>query len=188
MDRADAILNYLQDRLDPDAKTAFEASMAQDPSLAAEVTVMQAVRQDMASSPTHDQADEVWERLLARMDGPAPAANDNRQPMRQLLKYAAVAVLAVAAWQITAVPRLGDTTGFRAASEETDAFVLQVKFAASATMADVRTLLGAIGGTISDGPSALGLVRLSFVDAPSRNAARQALTSRENLVELVLDQ
>ncbi|MEO1138418.1 MAG: hypothetical protein AAFW87_03080 [Pseudomonadota bacterium] len=189
MDRDDAILDYLQDRLAPEKREAFETSMAQDASLAAEVDLMRSVRDEMASGPTHEKADAVWEQLSTAMDAPPQAANENRHPWVSVLQYAAVAAIAVAAWQFAVVPRLGDVPdGFRAASEQSAGFVLQVKFEDSVTIGEIGTLLGPLGGTISDGPSALGVVRVSFTDAALRDAAREVLTARSDIVELVLDQ
>ncbi len=189
MERDDAILDYLQGRLAPEDQKAFERSMAQDTALAAEVDVMRAVRAEMASGPQHEQADAVWDRLSAAMDGHAQPANDNRRPALALLKYAAVAMIAVGAWHFTVVPRVATTQDeFRAASERSTDFILQVKFAPSATLKEVGDVLGPLGGTISDGPTALGVVRVSFVDGGSRDAARDALSAMDGLVELVLDQ
>ena len=189
MERDDAILDYLQGRLAPEDRQAFEKTMAQDSALAAEVDIMRAVRSEMASGPEHEQADAVWDRLSAAMDGTAQPANVNRRPVQQFLKYAAVAVLAIGAWQVGVAPQLATAPdGFRAASEESADFILQVKFAPDATLKEVGEVLGPLGGTISDGPTALGVVRVSFSDAGSRDAARTALEAMDNLVDLLLDQ
>ncbi|MEM7291442.1 MAG: reverse transcriptase domain-containing protein, partial [Pseudomonadota bacterium] len=117
-----------------------------------------------------------------------PAANDNFAPWLGVLKYAAVAAIAVAAWHFTVVPRIGDPQdGFRAASEASAEFVLQVRFVESATISDIGDLLGPIGGTITAGPSALGIVQVSFVDAASRDAAREVLAARSAIVDLISD-
>jgi len=63
-----------------------------------------------------------------------------------------------------------------------------VKFTADATIAEVSELLSSLGGTISDGPSALGLMRLSFPDLATRDAALAALSGRSDLIELVAEQ
>ena len=189
MERDDAILDYLQGRLAPEERLAFEQTMAQDAALAAEVDVMRAVRTELASGPKHEQADAVWDRLSVAMDGSAQPANENRRPALALLKYAAVAVIAIGTWHTTVVPRVTPTQdGFRAASEESGDVILQVKFASSATLAEVGAVLRPLGGTISDGPTALGVVRVSFADMDARDAARVALGERSDLVELVLDQ
>lgn len=200
MDRDDAILEYLQDRLPPEDRLAFEASMAQDADLAAEVEVMRAVRTEMASGAVHENAQAVWDKLSTAMDTAqnaatdqarhhAPtAANENRPPWVQALRYAAVAVVAIAAWQVAVVPRLGDAGDrFRTASDQVSEVALQVKFTPVATLAEIGALLGPLGGTISDGPGALGVVQVSFVDAEQRDAARAVLEARRDLVELLID-
>ncbi|MEL6119428.1 MAG: hypothetical protein AAFR49_07080, partial [Pseudomonadota bacterium] len=65
MDRDDAILHYLQDRLDAEERKSFELDLAEDPALAAEVDLMRAVREEMGAEPQHEKAEEVWDRLSA---------------------------------------------------------------------------------------------------------------------------
>lgn len=162
--------------------------MTQDASLAAEVDLMRSVRAEMASTPGHKNADTVWDRLSKEMDAAPQAANDSYRPWQQALKYAAVAVIAVAAWQVTIGPRINEgPAGFRTASEEPAVFTLQVKFVESATLGEITDLLAPMGGTISDGPSALGLVRLSFAEAGLRDEALKALADRGSLVEFVAE-
>ncbi len=188
MTRDEDILEYLQNRLSPADRDAFEQMMAQDAALAAEVNVMRAVRADLADGPKHEKADAVWDRISASIDAQAAPANDNRSPWRQVLQYAAVAVLAIAAWQVAVVPRIsGVPEGFRTASETSDAVSIQVKFTETATLADISTLLAPFEGRIIDGPGALGLVRLSFSDENLAEAAQSALESNATLVEFVAD-
>lgn len=186
MDRDDAILDYLQHRMAPDAREAFEAELSRDAPLAAEVAVMRAARETLAEGPRHEKAQMVWDKLSAQMEDEPKAANDNRSPVLQILKYAAVAVIAVAAWQFAVVPRTAiGPDGFRTASEEATSFVLQVRFVDAATLGDIGALLAPLGGTISDGPSALGVLRVSFPDAEAVDKAAQTLTARTDLVEFV---
>lgn len=189
MDRDQAILDYLQNRLDPTARDRFEATMADDTSLAAEVDLMRSVRADLANGPKHENADAVWDKISATINTAPQAANENRPPWMQVLQYAAVALLAVASWQFAVVPRIADTPDvFRTASEASDAVVLQVKFADSATIAQIGAVLAEINGTISDGPSTLGIVRVSFADEGVRQQAFETLTERSALVEFVQPQ
>jgi len=60
MDRDDQILDYLQGRLAPADHEQFEASMAQDASLKAEVDIMRSVRSSLADAPKHGNSAEVW--------------------------------------------------------------------------------------------------------------------------------
>lgn len=189
MDRDDTILDYLQNRLAPEDRETFEKAMAQDATLSAEVDLMRSVRSELATGPEHENAEAVWDRVLAGIDSAPQPANTDRRPWMQVLRYAAVATIAVAAWQLTVVPRIGGAPdGFRTASEAAAAFVLQVKFTPSATISDIGDLLVPLSGTISDGPSTLGLVRVSFPDQPSRQQAIDVLNARIDLVELVVEQ
>lgn len=186
MERDDAILDYLQGKMPKAERNRFEAAMADDASLAGEVDVMRAVRAELANAPKHEKADAVWDRLSAAIDPVPQVANENRAPWTQMLRYAAVAAVAVACWQVAIVPRMGGgPEGYRAASESTDAFILQVKFVDGATVAEITDLLAEVEGTISDGPSALGIMRLSFAAEDLRRQALEVLSSREGLVELV---
>lgn len=190
MDRDDKILAYLQDRLVTRERDQFERDMAADVRLRGEVNLMQSVRGELANAPALSDPDELWERISADIDQSGKAANDNRRPWLQVAQYAAVACVAIAAWQVIAVPRLGPDTGpeaYRAASETSDEFELQVKFLDTATMADVIAVLTDLDGTISDGPSALGIVRVSFTSEARRQDAVDALASRKDLVEFMPD-
>ena len=189
MDREEAILDYLQDRLGPAERDRFETAMADDASLAAEVDMMRSVRAELANGPRHTSTDAVWDRLSASI-APAPGvANENRAPRVQALRYAAVALLAIACWQAVIVPRITSAPDvYRTASEASDPYVLQVKFADDATIAQIGSLLGEVNGTISDGPSALGIVRLSFVEESARRQAIETLAAQVALVEFVQPQ
>ena len=189
MDRDDEILDYVQNRLAPADRVQFEKAMANDKSLAAEVDLMRSVRAELEAGPAHENADAVWDRLSATIDPPPQTANDNRRPWLQALRYAAVAVVAVAVWQVGVVPRIsGEPDGFRPASERSVGFVLQVKFIESATIGEIIELLRPLNGNITDGPTALGLVRVSFPDETMQQEALDVLGSRSDLVELMLEE
>ncbi|MEM1074994.1 MAG: hypothetical protein AAF665_15710 [Pseudomonadota bacterium] len=188
MDRDQKILDYFQNRLTERDRKAFEAAMTRDPSLTAEVNVMRAVRAELASAPGHDSAAAVWDRLSAEIDAAPHAANDNRRLWQELLKYAAVAMISVAVWQLTIGPRVSVAPdGFRTAGEQPAGFTFQVKFVDTATLVDISALIAPLGGTISDGPTALGLVHLSFADEHLRDEAIRELEGRRDLVEFVAE-
>ncbi len=185
MDRDDAILDYLQDRMSREDRTGFEAMMAQDAALAAEVEVMRSVRAALAEGPVHANKEAVWDRLSNSMaDRPEPA-NTNRAPWAALLRYAAVAAVAVSVWQFGVVPRMASAPdGFRPASQQTDALRVQVKFNDGVAFTEIAALLYSVNGTIVDGPGALGFVHLSFVDVEAR-AQAVAVLEVSDLVDLV---
>lgn len=191
MDRDDKILAYLQGKLASTDLADFEAEMASDTSLAAEVTLMRSARAELAKGPKLPDPEQAWDRLSAAIREPVRPANENHPPWRQWAQYAAVACIAVASWQVIAVPRLGNQQvqdPFRAASEASDAFTLQVKFTDTATIAEIAALLTPLGATITSGPSALGLLRVSFENDALRQQARAALETRTDLVEFALAQ
>lgn len=189
MDRDDEILDYVQNRLAPPDRERFEKSMAEDAALAAEVSLMRSVRTELKAGPQHENADVVWDRLSAAIDPAPQPANDNRRPWLQVVQYAAVALLAVAAWQFAVVPRITQAPGgFQAASGPSAGFVLQVKFVETATIGEITDLLRPLNGTITDGPSAIGLVRVTFAQETLQQEALDVLSTRSDLVEVALEQ
>lgn len=187
MDREQDILDYLQNRMPAEAQSAFEAEMSRDAALAAEVDLLRKVQAELATGPEHSQAAAVWDRIAAQIETPTPA-NENRRPWAQALRYAAVAVLAITVWQVTLGPRFTQGEGgFRTASDAQVEAAFQVRFTQTATLAEIAEALMPLGGTITDGPTALGFLQLSFPDAEAAAAARQALAARPDLVELIAD-
>lgn len=187
MDREQDILDYLQDRMPPEAQSAFEAEMSRDAALAAEVDLLRKVRTELAIGPEHVQAEAVWDRIAGQIETPTPA-NENRRPWLLALRYAAVAALAIAVWQVTLGPRLiQGGGGFQTASEAQVEASFQVRFAETATLAEIAEALLPLGATITDGPTALGLLRLSFPDSEAAVTAREMLAARPELVELIAD-
>lgn len=186
MDRDEDILNYLQGRLQPVDRARFEADMSRDATLAADVALMRDVRADLASGPRHEAADAVWSRLSAAIDAAPRAANQNRPFWTQAARYAAVAAVAVVSWQFGVAPLITASPDvYRSASEGRSGFVLQVRFTDAATLGDITILLVDVGGTIVDGPSALGFMRVSFADDAAREQALDTLQARSDLVTIV---
>lgn len=186
MDRDEEILDYLQERMTPAARDRFEADMAANAALAAEVEVLRSVRAALASGPAHENKDAVWARLSLSIDQTSGPANFNRAPKwAGLMRYAAVAVVAVAAWQLAVVPQMPQgPDGFRPASVEAAQYVLQIRFDDEAAFADIVELLYTLDATIVDGPGALGLVQVSFANTTARTEAIGVLKSSD-LVEFV---
>ena len=114
-------------------------------------------------------------------------ANENRPIRLSLAQVAGVAVAAVALWQFVASPLLPTTPGdFTPASASTSTATLQVIFAGSASMADITATLGEVNGVLIDGPSAIGLYRIGFLSDAARDAARDILLSRPDLIQEAL--
>lgn len=184
MDQDDKTRAFVQDRMPPDQRAAFQAEIDASPELAAEVAMLQAARAEFAAEPAPDAA-AAWARLEPALDRGRPsAANVNARPRRALLQAAMVAVISIGLWQALVVPRLGPSSapGFTAASVPDASVALQIGFADTATAGEIAATLYDLGGVITDGPSALGLYRVEFPDAPSRDAAKETLAARPDLV------
>lgn len=188
MDRDDAIVDYMQNRMPPDTRAAFEAEMETDPKLAAEVAVMQAARADMSQSDVPvGAAAKGWKRLSGALDGPA---NTNRPPAMQFLQIAAAMVLAVGVWHFAVIPSFFDAgpSGYQTASAEDGQPDLSVLFNEAAPIGEISTVLTELEGVIIGGPSALGTYLIRFADAEQREAALEVLKTREDLFSTVLEQ
>ena len=104
-----------------------------------------------------------------------------------MLKYAAVALGAIAAWQFLAVPNLRPQSdpGFTPASVEEMDFALRVGFTDQARLVEVFDLLAELDAEISAGPSAIGLLTLTFASEAARTKAEAALQARTDLIAVV---
>ncbi len=190
MDREDRLLAYMQDKLDPADRAAFEAEIASDSALAAEVAALKAVRQEFGSKTVPGERAAGWQRLSAAIAAQQPlATNDNRPVRLSLWQAAAAAVVAVVMWQVAAVPLLQDEPEtYRTVTETVAGPGLQVVFAEDATAGEITAVLREVGGTVTDGPSALGIWRVSFEDAEDRDAAMAALSARTDIIETVFSE
>ncbi len=191
MDREERLIAYMQDRLSLPERDAFEAELQTDPALAAEVDVLRAVRTELAHEHEPGDAAAGWSRLSAAIDAGQPAvANENRPPRLSLWQAAAVVAAAVFLWEAAVAPSLGflEQRGYETVSEGATSPVLQVIFKEAAPVGEIAAVLQELEGNFADGPSALGVYRLSFADSNRRDAARDMLAARKDLVEVVLEQ
>ena len=188
MDREEELLFYVQNRLSEQDKQAFENRLSEDPQLAAEVAVLKVAKTAFAEEDeeAHNLHDG-WAELETRMDAtPAVAANANRPIRLGLLQVAAVAVISVMTWQFVAVPQfVQDPARYETVSSESSGYVLQVVFRPAATFAEAAVFLARFGGSISDGPGAVGVYRVRFEDATQLENAMMAAKTNAELFEFV---
>lgn len=126
-----------------------------------------------------------------------PSARYTAPWNRRITMWQAAAgiVAVVVGWQLTMAPRLAGpadapryttaTGGAGGAPSAASGPGFRVVFNPDATEAAIRTLLRDLGGTIVDGPSALGFYTLAFADAAAREAALARLTDQPSVVEFV---
>lgn len=186
MDDDDRILDYLQGRLDPADRAAFEAELDTRPDLRAQVASLRAAAAELGARPLPEGAREAgWERLSAAIeaDRQPVAANSNRAVA--LLKVASVVAATIVFWQFAVVPRLPGPGGFVPASVAVAGPSLRVAFADDAPLADITALLQEAGATVVGGPGALGLYTVSFATEAQRDAAEASFAERGDLVVMV---
>lgn len=193
MDREDKVLAFVQGRMDGAERRAFEAEMAQDRTLAAEIAAMQALRAEFAAETSAETAAETaeagWARFAPTLEETAAAgtANANRAPRFSLWQTGALIAASLALWQVVAVPLITPPpdAGFRPVSEAAEMPTLQILFAPGADIVEISRLLADSGGTIVSGPGAIGLYRVAFDTAAARDAARAAFENRPDLADRV---
>lgn len=191
MDRDDRLLAYVQNRLAGRERESFEADMASDSTLAAEVAVMQAARTAMASEETTEARAAGWRRLQGSLEHARPeTANRDSRPGFYLAQAAVVAIAAVALWQFAVMPLLAPRSddAYLPASQEIALPVLQVVFAEEAEIGQIAGILREHRGTIVDGPGALGVYRITFPDPQRRASAAKALSGQPGLVNTVIEE
>ncbi|MGG7566788.1 hypothetical protein ACQ5SO_11585 [Rhodovulum sp. DZ06] len=192
IDDDDRLAAWLQGRLAPAERAAFEARLASDPALRAEAETLRAAAAALgAAAPPAGAKAAGWARLSAAIedDRRMTPANSNRRA--GLLRMAAAAALAVGAWQVAVVPNLpaswtgGGGYAPVTAPAPTEGPTLRVAFAPGAAAAQITALLQEVGAEVTGGPGALGLYRLRFADAAARDAAAETLAARTALVVAV---
>lgn len=190
MDREETLLLYVQDRLPDAERHAVDAQLATDPAMAAEVALLQAARAAFGAQQEPADHDAGWADLEARMDAQKPlAANENRPIRLSLLQVAAACAVSVVAWQMFAVPQIPTQPAtYETVSQQTDEHLLQVIFQPDVTLAQTAAFLRAFDGSISDGPSAVGLYRLRFESAEQMQNALAAAQADTSLFEFAASQ
>lgn len=194
MDREDRVLAYIQDRLDTNARSSFEAELASDPALSSEVAALRAARREFATEQEASEASQGWDRLSATIDreemGLNAPANTPGAPRFALWQVAAIVAVAVMLWEIAISSRFetSDPARYQTVSEGSETSVLQIVFKPDAPLGELAEILRDVDGTITDGPSAIGVYRVTFPDATKAQAAREVLSTRTRIVEMVLEQ
>ncbi|MEM1361256.1 MAG: hypothetical protein AAGF94_06005 [Pseudomonadota bacterium] len=185
MDREERLLVYMQNKLPVDERRQFEAEIADDDKLAAEVAALRSARSVLARQDASADLETDWSNFTKALDAEQPVpANTNRPVTLSLLQAAGLVLASVMLWQLAVVPnvdRLSQGGGYEPVSETASGPVLQVLFAGSAQIGDISEVLRTFDGTILDGPSALGIFRISFPDEAQRDAASTALIDRPDL-------
>lgn len=152
---------YVNGSLDAATASAVATAVAEDPALADEVRFLAALRDHLQAADTGTAPGAMgWQRLRRSLDR-QPQTMAWSRLWRPAAAVAAALVIAIQAgllWQAQAptepayVPLAAATAG-----------QIQIRFAPTATAAEIRNLLAAVGLDIVSGPGAAGVYRLRLV-------------------------
>lgn len=195
MDRPDEfdeedLLSFSRGEASAELAARIEAVAASDATFRAELALMGGLKGALAAATDGPDAREFgWRRLeadIAKSAGGTQAGRDRPQIWRLAAAFLGAIVIAQGAY-IAVAPGTDDAPGYQTVSEEVSGFTFSAAFKADAPMADVQTLLREADARIVDGPSAIGLYRLSFETEEALAAARVQL-SASPLVELLAEE
>ncbi|MEM7507103.1 MAG: hypothetical protein AAF415_10160 [Pseudomonadota bacterium] len=182
-DATERLLNYRAGRLSDEDRAAFEAELADG----AEARRSHDLADRIAAgfdAPDATPGEVGWARLKRSI-----AAEPVAKPKAGFTVWhlAGAAAAAILLWQVGVTPLIERTepgAGYTTASGDA-ADILRIAFAPEATEAQIRAVLGEVGGRIVDGPSALGLYSIALPDGADLSAAVSALRARAAVVETV---
>jgi anti-sigma factor RsiW len=166
----EALIAYVRGTLPRQDADRIEAEAGRNPELAADIALTRGVATALDEQARESAPGPLgWARLSRALDAETARPERVRRPVWQLAASAAAAVLL---WQAVAVPILSpERPGYAPVTEQpADDFGVAVAFAPATTEQAIRTLIRDIDARVSDGPSAIGLWRLSFASAAARDA------------------
>lgn len=189
----ETLLDYVRGRAPDDIARRIAAEAEDRPDLAAEIALMRGIGTALTEAPeTNSPGALGWARLERALSQEAPAAAAPApKPARAHLPFiqaAALAVGAVALWQVAIVPVLPGGRGLDPAyvpvtQAPLAAATATVAFVGTASEAEIRALLSATEASIIAGPSALGLWTLGFDSSDTRAAALERYVLEPGIIE-----
>jgi anti-sigma factor RsiW len=165
----EALIAYVRGTLPRQDADRIEAEAGRNPELAADIALTRGIAAALDEQARESAPGPLgWARLSRALDAETVRPERVRRPVWQLAASAAAAVLL---WQAVAIPILTERPGYAPVTEQpADDFSVAVAFAPATTEQAIRTLIRDIDARVSDGPSAIGLWRLSFASAAARDA------------------
>lgn len=182
---------YVSGQLEGADRLLVERAAASDPDVSSEIEFYRSISDAVkTASEDHSPGELGWARLSkaigeeAQSATPAPQA----EPSWRGWKYVAAAMAVVAAGQaaVLTLPQAAMVADngelYVPVSEEVSAFELQVIFQGSATAEQIQIALTEANGSISSGPSAIGLYRVSFKSQDAADAAKASFEANPALI------
>ncbi len=184
------LLAFARGEASADVSARIKEVAATDTTFRAELTLASGLKNTLAAATDGPDTREFgWRRLeaeIAKSPDNTPIQGDRPQFWRFAAMFLGALVIAQGSY-IALVPGTGDAPVFQTVSEEVTGFTFRVAFKAEASMTDIDALLKEYGAQIVDGPSAIGLYRLSFETESAMAAARVHL-STSPLINLLAEE
>ncbi len=184
----DELIDFVRGRSSETSTARIADAAAHDPKLAAEIGVLRAMHAELERAAADEPgAQELeWARISRAINAERPAFSAQRAPIWRI----AAAVLGVVAVGEAAYIGLADrgagVARYATASDQPTtlqpAYLAQATFSPDAVERDIRELLLSLDGRFVDGPSALGVYRVSFASADLRDAGVAALKDAHGIV------
>lgn len=178
---------WVNGSLSPDERDMVAAAMEQDPTLRQEAEMLATIRATMKEQPDIQSPGELGLARLRRAVDQSAAGEpvERSQKKRTILSFASGIAAALAAVALFGTLRAPEDV-YELASSGNDDMNVVVMFRPDVTQASISTLLQMHDLVIVDGPSAVGLYRLSPLD-PDTDMAQlaEALRSEAEIFESV---
>lgn len=174
---------FVNGTLEGEERKAVEAALARDPALAREAEALARLRSGMkAEEPAYTPGEMGLARLMREIDG----TGRQPRPVSRRAWYVAAIAAAFALGAVLLAPlMLPDEPLYEQASGDAGEAALVVAFRQDAPQGEIARLLLDNGLVIVDGPSALGLYRLSPVEAVDIEALADRLAGETALIESI---
>lgn len=180
------LLDYVRDRLTPEAAAQLRALAEADPGLAAEIAALRAIREAARDPGEIAWSSEMGWARLSREIRQLPSATGRAGSGATGWKVACLVLGALCIGQLALGLGSGGRDlagGYELAQAGSQRPVLRVIFRQDAREGDIRNLVRAAGGEFVAGPSAQALYDIGFADAAARDEALAEFSQRSDLVE-----
>lgn len=180
---------YVNGTLSQEERQRVETRLRNDPDMAREVELLRATQRSMQSKVHGSPGEFGWRRLQKDIRSQKVDHSDKRIATNRWWRPAlAAAALVILVQGGVLLHLLGEPSTYQPAGGAVAGTVLQVRFQPGASASQIQQLLQEIGGSIVQGPSALGLYRIRLPEGKDADAVVAQLRERSRLIDYATKQ